>query len=450
MPWRFLLPCVALLLLIRGDLSAQRRPESCERYEAAAHTDSVNPQAWLALGQCSYRDYEMIAPGGDSSRLAFRSSWTTSKRALLRAIALDPRYTRAYRTLFTILFLETRDGCSFETLVCTHVAPNLRDRDSILTVPRRVLINSQDPYRPVVEEAQASHQVNMAEARDIAARWATVAPNEWQPHEYLGRALLHLGDAAAAVPALERAAALGTVENRRELFWDRFEALVKADDGAGARRVLDEAFADPGRDTVRLHTLRMTALYALVGLVRRPPPPPRDTAFERLMQAKFDSMRRSLPSRTARLESPESEFRARLAARDTVGARRALTRADSLTAPYPGRMRIPQFNEEILHSAELHLEAADTAGAQERLDEVERVLMRGRPFQYNTALLGGAWTPWWGSAWLLSGDLAAARGRREEAARMYRRVVGLWGGGDDNLQSVVEQARTKLAALSVR
>ncbi|HEU5310542.1 MAG TPA: hypothetical protein VFV24_03720, partial [Candidatus Eisenbacteria bacterium] len=72
-----------------------------------------------------------------------------------------------------------------------------------------------------------------------------------------------------------------------------------------------------------------------------------------------------------------------------------------------------------------------------------------RPFQFRINFAYGG-RPWVGRAWLLSGDLAAARGRLEEAVRMYRRVVGLWGGGDADLQPVVNEARVKLDSLPRR
>ena len=122
--WRF---CFVALLAVR--LQAQRPPESCEGYEATAHADSSSAQAWYRLGRCAFRDYEMVAPNGDSTRLAFRSSWTTALRALRHAVALDPRFAPAYRPLFAILFAEMRDGCSSVTGICAHVAPNLRVGD---------------------------------------------------------------------------------------------------------------------------------------------------------------------------------------------------------------------------------------------------------------------------------------------------------------------------------
>jgi hypothetical protein len=112
-----------------------------------------------------------------------------------------------------------------------------------------------------------------------------------------------------------------------------------------------------------------------------------------------------------------------------------------------GMRRFPRVDETTLFSAEQHLALGDTLGAEARLSEIERPFNDQR-FQYvGTMYAAGTWS---GRAWLLSGDVAAARGRREEASRMYRRVIGLWGGGDANLKAVVDQARARLAALSAR
>jgi hypothetical protein len=112
-----------------------------------------------------------------------------------------------------------------------------------------------------------------------------------------------------------------------------------------------------------------------------------------------------------------------------------------------GMRSFPRVDETTLFSAEQHLALGDTLGAEARLSEIERPFNDQR-FQYIVTVYGaGAWP---GRAWLLSGDVAAARGRREEASRMYRRVIGLWGGGDANLKAVVDQARARLFALSTR
>jgi hypothetical protein len=87
----------------------------------------------MRLGRCTVRDEEMVAPDGDSSRLAFRSSWTTALRALRHAVELNPGYVPAYQPLFFILFAETRDGCWHATGMCSHVASIVRDGDSVIT-----------------------------------------------------------------------------------------------------------------------------------------------------------------------------------------------------------------------------------------------------------------------------------------------------------------------------
>jgi hypothetical protein len=101
-----------------------------------------------------------------------------------------------------------------------------------------------------------------------------------------------------------------------------------------------------------------------------------------------------------------------------------------------------------LTSAIFHLALGDTSAAEARLAEIERAFDDVR-FQF-VDLMYQAERPWLGRAWMLSGDLAAARHRYADASRMYRRVIGLWGGGDPDLQPFVREARTKLDSLPAR
>jgi tetratricopeptide (TPR) repeat protein len=431
--------------LVGSALRAQQRaPAACDQFQTAVRTDPDNFDAAARLGQCSVRDYEMIAPGGDSTRLVFRSSWSVALRALRRAVEVDPRYSRAYQPLFAILLAETRDGCSSVTGECAYVSPVLRDGDSVITIPRRVRLNvpGVDTYADVLRESDASRQASLTEARRVAERWSGVAPNDRRPHEYFGRALLELGDYLAASTELELAATLGTTESRRALFWDRFEALVKSDRGDDARRVLDEAVSDPGRDTTRLQSWTIASLNALLGRYR---PPPVDSARERNARARIDSLVRTHPI----LRPPRPAFSDLLAAGDTIGARRRLTEMDSMIAAQEGARRLPWVGPQHLESAKFHLALGDTAGAEARLAEIERVLHH-RPFQFSVGLTFSGPDPWMGRAWSLSGDVAVAQGRPDDGARMYRRVIGLWGGGDPDLTPVVDHARARLSSLTAR
>ena len=443
---RFLVSLSVCCALLPANLQSQQRaPAACDQYEAAVRADPKNLEAAASLGRCSFRDYEMIALHGDSSRLAFRSSWTTALRALRHAVKVDPQYAGAYRPLFAILLAETRDGCSAATGQCTHVAPVVRDGDSVITAPRLVVLNRPgiDPYDEVIRETRAGNAGNLREARTRAERWTAVVANDRRPHEYLGRALLALGDPAAAVKELERAAALGTVASRRDLFWDRLEALVKSDRGADARRVLDEAASDPARDTVRLSGRTVAGLNSLLGRYR---PPPVDSTQARVSRARMDSIQREHPP--ARRAAPM--FSELLAARDTARARLVLARIDSTLAPRAGAMkRFPRVGPMHLESARYHLALGDTAVAAARLAEIEQAF-NDRSFQFSVSLSYDGSHPWLGHAWLLAGELAAAQRRVPDAARMYRRVIGLWGGGDRELEPVVGEARAKLGSLRAR
>jgi hypothetical protein len=95
-------------------------------------------------------------------------------------------------------------------------------------------------------------------------------------------------------------------------------------------------------------------------------------------------------------------------------------------------------------SAESHLHLGDSTTALARIEEFVRRWPVGPP-DYG----GSLWpqSPSWGRAWLLFADLSLAAGRRDQARRGYRMVVGLWSGGDPAVQPMVERARSALLRL---
>jgi tetratricopeptide (TPR) repeat protein len=444
---RRFLSLAGLLALATPSVGAPqlRPPASCEPFRTAVTADPNNLDAAVRLGQCTLRDLSLIAPGGDSTRLAFRSSWTVALRALRHAIEVDPTYARAYRPLFRILLSEMRDGCSYETGYCLHVAPILRDADSIVTPPRLVAEDgSIDPYDDIRREWQERSRANLEEARAIATRWAAVAPNDPQPHAYLGRSLLLLGEHAAAAGELELAASLGTPASRRELFWARTEALVKSNRGADARRVLDEAASDPARDTSNSLAY---AIWRLNGLLGRQRPMPVDSAVLRRYRPQIDSMRRNPPPLARPVREPT--IQELIASGDSAGARRLLARMDSAEWTRRDARVSPRFSPWHLDLARYHLALGDTAEAEDRLEKIGEPFETGR-FQVGVGLMYRDPHTWLGHLWMLRGDVAVARGRADEARAMYRRVIGLWEGADADVQSVVGEARVRLAALDRR
>jgi hypothetical protein len=110
-------------------------------------------------------------------------------------------------------------------------------------------------------------------------------------------------------------------------------------------------------------------------------------------------------------------------------------------------METPE-NGSLLLSAEAHLVLGDSAVALDRLVEFEEHRWRFQPSYYNLWPQGLMLSSLlWGRTWLLMGDLAAAQNRNDVAIRGYRRVVGMWGAGDAEVQPAVARARAALTRL---
>jgi len=139
-----------------------------------------------------------------------------------------------------------------------------------------------------------------------------------------------------------------------------------------------------------------------------------------------------------------------LAAGDTGAARSMLAREDSDIASNSRWRMASRESEAIFASAEQHLALGDTSGAEAQFARIEEVFIDAQ-FRFSP-LLRGYGRPWIGRAWLRHGDVLAARRHRDDAIKMYRRVVGLWGGieTDPEITPVVDSARSRLASLGHR
>ena len=132
-----------------------------------------------------------------------------------------------------------------------------------------------------------------------------------------------------------------------------------------------------------------------------------------------------------------------LAVADSGRARQALARFDSMAVSQQDE----PDNGMSLAGALGHLLVADTAGALARLRQFRDVTWFQSPVLDQVAAGFAFEGMLWPRTFLLLGDLAAARGQKEEATRAYRQFLGMWEHGDPEVQPQVQRAREALARL---
>jgi hypothetical protein len=144
---------------------------------------------------------------------------------------------------------------------------------------------------------------------------------------------------------------------------------------------------------------------------------------------------------------PRIDLLAAASSEDTSRARRAVAALDQLLAAAP---RDAPDDGGLFLSAQVHLMLGDSTAALEQLLEFER---RWVFLPLRTSLSPSGFSPVilvWGRASLLLADLAAARGRRDVAARCYRRVAALWDGAEPEIRPFAARAREALARLGAQ
>jgi hypothetical protein len=133
-------------------------------------------------------------------------------------------------------------------------------------------------------------------------------------------------------------------------------------------------------------------------------------------------------------------------ARDQLAAMDAMSYLDDLPGTMPWYANLPLV-------AEAHLELGDSSGAL--------AVLRNAASKWREIPSGSWSTPyWWLPAnmagqlvggprlWLLYGDVAYAKGLREEAIRAYRFIADLWASADPEYQPTVQRVRARLAELT--
>jgi len=482
--------------LITGQLAQahDRWGESCDAYMSLVRADSTDVEAWYNVGECSYHDPQVVAIGGDTTRLAFRGNWNTALRAFRRTLELDPTYHLAFAHIPDILQADQRAGCTPPAgqngcPQSTYLAQVIRDGDSLVLTPVPAGDAAAQAAQAAAAQRTGTRHANLTLARDLAAAWVQAGPDEPRAHLALGRALLRTGDLAGADRELHRGASLSAAVERVQYAQDRTEVALKLGRTAEAAALYDSVV----RSTDSLNSTGATLQLAIAGVVfgrfarldqaLRPAAPPAALPFLATMVRTIagvppDSLERRFQdmvaaaqrqgqrpadvygifapwalrwmrawSTPAVFDSTSRDPRVVLTATalrgDTSATRRALARFDSIAAAIP--LESPE-NGMFLVSAEVHLILGDSAAALDRMLESERRWPYAQVYERLSPTFAFGCFLWTRDALLLA-DLAAAQGRTDVAVRAYRRVIGQWGGGDPEVQPVVARARAALAAL---
>ncbi len=485
--------------LIAGQLAQANGDygRACELYAPLLRADSDDVEALYNFGECNYHDMIVAPVPGDTTQLAFRSSWNASLHAFRRVLSLDPTYHLAFQHVQDVLLASIRLGCHPPAGATSCVegsnSPGAvrRQGDSIATVPFSFANRASFEAQVAAARRDRSRQRNLEEARQAALDWVQAGPSEPRAKMAYGRILLLSGQIDSADVVLRQVPQRPSGPEQTELVLERIEAAVKLRRESEALQLLDSLRAEP--DSVSGGGIQITLAAAMFGqsrdlrasiehLYASDPPMERyfqaqaralpglpvdslfsvEQSFVRYMTPRGSASRAlelllptlawvDFQSRGAEwpagLDTMGTDPRLRLVAvvatGDTARARRALVRYDSTTNAEADE---PDYGFTLL-SANTHLLLGDSASALLRLRRFRDLTWRRTPMAVRMA------TGWsysgliWARSFLLLGDLAAAQGQRAEAADAYRRFVGMWQHADPEALPLVQRARDALARL---
>ena len=465
-------------------------PRACDAYRGLVAVDSNDVEALYGLGDCNFHDQVPVRLASDTSRATLRGSRTEVWRSMARAIEVDPAFQPPYEHLMHVLLRDrfvadcAPSGCTQRGTATVLVR---WDHDTLVSDVRTAV---QRPWGVLdtLTERFATRRIGLPRASIVAGRWAAVAPESEYAHLLRSETLAALNELPESEHELDLAARvkLGRI-NGVSLAIRRVTLSLRQLKTADAAAIVDSVYASP--DTIGTTALRTEA--RIMGRYRmgNRNGTARDSAYtswvalaagvvgadtvrqtaERVVRVMAES---TLPSQKVAYQDGIMRGIALVAARygsvfvgvldapsldpirvcyagldrgDTASARRALARFDAiqrrLDADAPD-------NGGWLLSSEAHLALGDSAGALRQMREWADRLPRFVP--RDGAIVGiGAYAGsfMWGRALLLYGDLLAASGDRAAARPQYQALIGLWAGGDPEVQPFVTRARAALARM---
>lgn len=469
---------------------------ACEVFAPLVARDSTDVEALYMLGECSFHDSYVKPLPTDSTRGAFRSSWTRAVRLLTRVLELDPNYHQAFEHILDVLRVDIRVGCLNFTpgSPCDAVSAMVfRDADTVRTIAIRRDLN-ESAWRKDVDRAaeDGSYRRNLAEALRIAQDWVAADPAEARAHIGLARVLLALGRMDEAYAQLKFTSTAAFAGNFMPLrLW--IELPAKLGHGAEARAAFDSlvkaipdgpgVYYTRGNMEMMFGRLRRARTFmrnfygprgaaaleygqgvplVYLGL------PPADMALREA--ALFMSLTDTACSPACRREwiGPTLQMGMRIprqswaqfalessnyiydrgaraiASNDPSQIRGAAMAYDSIAHQHY-RAGWPDDGAGAM-SADAFLAARDTTAA---LNATRFYLDSAFAFQPLFDGVGGA-SAQWPRMMLLRADLAAATGSRDEAIKWYDRVLDLWADADADLKPAVDRIRAARATLAAK
>jgi TolB-like protein/tetratricopeptide (TPR) repeat protein len=223
-------------------------PRACDAYASIVSKDSSDVEALYGYGLCLASDDMVIAVGGDTTRLQYRSNWNTAIKAFRRALAVDPTFHLAFDPMVSLLTAPVRNGCRHAEVVETcadttrqarySTAP-IRSGDSLVTIPRAMGAGAA-PIDQLLQTMRASPSRESFEAaRQAAADWVAAGPNEGRAHKSLSRLLSKLGRPAEAELELKQAMLDPALRGDQVLWMQRLDIALKLRRGRDVNRLLD-------------------------------------------------------------------------------------------------------------------------------------------------------------------------------------------------------------------
>ncbi len=476
-----------------------RYADACSLFSRMLRGDSTDVEAWYELGECSYHDAAVMRVPGDTTRFMFRSSWNTMIKAFHRTLQLDPSFHLAFQHIQDALLTGARTGCRMgaDSVPCsqansTFQAMLRRSGDTLVTEPIDVIANSTALVaQQLAAIREHARRQNLEQARGEVETWLAAGPDEDRPRMAYARILLDLGRMHAADSVARLVGSLrGSRVDAASFASYRLEIALKNGDPREASRIADSLRA--ATDTVdnaralgvivgavfghvrplsalilsqaqgpafvgryfRIATLALTgapadsvldAEAAFVSPIAASQGADRAATLASETMIWLDPAVRAgrYPVRDSLASDPRLKLASALGSGDPQIMRAAVTHFDSLV----GTLTEEPDAGFALARANAHLAIGDSAGALAALRLFRDSTYAHSPLLSQIAPGFSFEGLLWARSFLLLGDLAAAAGQRDEAARAYRMFVGMWQGGDDAVQPLVRRAQEALGRL---